>query len=84
MMFDGLMKMAGNLIPEEAKANAVYDAIDKIMTVQAEKFNVPIEEISANITKAKGELEVDIWKTTDGELEWLGSVSRDELIKIVA
>lgn len=83
-MLDGIMKVAGSFIPDEKKADAVYNAIDKILNFQAAKFNVPIEKISANITKSKGFLEVDIWKVeTPDDLEWLGSVERDELIKIL-
>ena len=78
------MQMAGGLVPDETKANAVYGAIDKILLAQKNKYNVPIEEISANITKTKGALEVDIWRVIpSGELQWLGSVDKKELIKIL-
>ena len=84
-MFDGLMNLAGKMIPEEAKADAVYGAIEKIMQVQAKKFELDVSEISANITKTKGVLEVDIWHVKqDGSLDWLGSVTKQELIKILA
>lgn len=84
-MFEGLLNMAGNLIPDETKADAVYASIDKILNYQSNKFKVPISILSANITKSNNVLEVDIWKlNNDGGYDHLGEVSRKELIKILS
>lgn len=84
-MFEGLLNMAGSLIPEEKKADAVYGAIDKILIYQSNKFQVPIKLLSANITKANNKLEVDIWMlNNEGGHDHLGEVSRKELIKILS
>ena len=83
-MFDGLLNMAGSLIPDEKKAAAVYGAIDKIILYQSKKFKVPVNILSANITKPNGSLIVDIWKLNEaGSYDHLGEVSKKELINIL-
>ena len=84
-MFDGIMNAMGSFIPDEKKAKAVYGAIDKILIYQSKKFNVPINILTANITKPNGALIVDIWKLNEaGSYDHLWEVSKKELINILS
>lgn len=85
-MFDGLLNVAGKLIPDETKAKKVYEAIDRIMTFQAAKFSKSVYDIKAIISKDEKEgLVVEMWIPSDEDgLVFLGKIEEKELIKIVS